>query len=89
MNTCNLEVRQFVTCIHILHGRQSLDVKRPVSNQHASYNWRTDLGLPCWNVILHVQDIASRWSRARLSNASMYTGDGEVLCVGGSSGESY
>jgi len=89
MDTSNLKVREFIVRIHVLHGSQSLDIKRPVSDQHTSPTWWFELGVPCWSIILHVQDVASRWSFTRLNNTSMYTGEGKVLCTSGSSREDW
>jgi hypothetical protein len=41
------------------------------------------LSLPCWSIILHVQNIAPRRSCSRRINTGVDTCDGVVLCMSG------
>jgi hypothetical protein len=41
------------------------------------------LSLPCWSIILHVQNIAPRRSCSRKINTGVDTCDGVVLCMSG------
>jgi hypothetical protein len=66
---------------HLYFGKQSeLGYKETcLLGKHTSYNWRREASLPCWYIILHVQDITSRRSGAWLTDAGLYSRDGVVL----------